>query len=70
MKAKDLELVIGVIGSEGFDYSFRDYSSFDEVKDKEFHKLRNAYKNAANKLENFLREQAEGQDLDYDELLG
>jgi len=39
---------------EGFDYCFRNYSDFDEVKDTEFHKLREAYIAAANALEEYV----------------
>jgi hypothetical protein len=41
---------------EGFDYCFRKYSSFDEVEDKEFHKLREAYIHSADKLEKYVTE--------------
>jgi hypothetical protein len=41
---------------EGFDYCFRKYSSFEEIKDPEFHKLRTSYIEAADKLEKFVTE--------------
>ena len=70
MKKQDLEYVVGSIGKEGFNYCFRDYSSFDKVKDKDFHKLRKAYVAAAEKLEDYLKEKCEENELEYDELLG
>ena len=39
---------------EGFDYCFRNYSDWEEVKDAEFHKLREAYIAAADALETYV----------------
>lgn len=39
---------------EGFDYAFRHYSSFSEVKDKKFHALREKYVAAAEALEAYI----------------
>ncbi len=50
MTKKEKKLVQSLVFSEGFDYAFRQYSAFDEVKDNEFHRLRTAYINAAAKL--------------------
>ena len=50
MKKKDREYIRDVVDNEGFDYAFRCYSSFEKVKDEEFHKLREAYIVAANAL--------------------
>jgi hypothetical protein len=41
---------------EGFDYCFRLYSDFEEIEDREFHKLREAYIDAANKLEKYVND--------------
>ncbi len=41
--------------SEGFDYAFRFYSDFSEVKDKKFHSLRKAYVKAAQALSDYCR---------------
>ena len=38
------------VENEGFDYAFRHYSDFSEVKDKKFHELRSAYVDAARAL--------------------
>jgi hypothetical protein len=40
---------------EGFDYCFDGYSSWEDVKDKEFHKLRKAYLKAKNVLETYVK---------------
>ena len=53
---KSLIEVAKKVDLEGFDYAFRDYSSFEEVKDAEFHKLREAYISAADALEAYLPE--------------
>jgi hypothetical protein len=45
----------GTIESEGFDYAFRFYSSFKDVKDKKFHSLRKAYVKAAQELSDYIR---------------
>lgn len=39
------ELVKHKISWEGFDYCFRYYSDFEEVKDEKFHELRKGYLN-------------------------
>lgn len=70
MKQKDLEDVCGKIGSEGFDYAFRCYSDFSQVKDVKFHQLRKAYTQAASDLEEYLGCAANKYNLDYDELIG
>lgn len=47
--------VNATIENEGFDYAFRHYSDFKEVKDKKFHELREAYVEAAQSLSDYLR---------------
>ena len=56
MKQQDKERVQNCIDNEGFDYAFRHYSSFEEVKDREFHKLRKAYVKAAAALAEYVGE--------------
>lgn len=46
--------VRATVENEGFDYAFRSYSDFHEVKDKKFHKLREAYLAAAKALEDYI----------------
>jgi hypothetical protein len=55
-KKDRMEGVRACIESEGFDYAFRHYSSFDDVKDKNFHALREAYVRAAQALEDYVGE--------------
>lgn len=47
------------MNDEGFDYCFRYYSDFDEIKDKKFHNLRLAYIKAAEDLEQYVHENAD-----------
>jgi hypothetical protein len=47
------ELIRHKIEWEGFDYCFNGYSNWKEIKDKEFQKLRKAYVEAAEALENW-----------------
>ena len=49
---------------EGFDYCFRGYSTWNEIKDFEFQKLRVQYVKAANKLENYIKEKYEESKLE------
>ena len=56
MNKEQKEEVLYTIDAEGFDYAFRDYSNFLQIEDEEFHKLRLAYKRAANELEAYLNE--------------
>ena len=41
--------------AEGFDYCFRSYSQWEEVRDAKFHKLRQAYLDAAEALESYVK---------------
>jgi thymidylate kinase len=42
------------MGAEGFHYCFKQYSSFEEVEDEQFHKLRKQYLEAADMLEKYV----------------
>ena len=42
------------IKNEGFHYCFAHYSNFEEVEDKEFHKLRKEYLEVSKKLEEYV----------------
>jgi len=47
------------IDAEGFDYCFEDYSNWKEIKDEEFHKLRNDYLNSMKKLREYVEKKYE-----------
>jgi hypothetical protein len=50
----DLTYLNAKMRDEGFDYCFRHYSSFDEIKDEKFHELRLKYIEIAEELENYV----------------
>ena len=43
MKPADIDYVRSKIDNEGFDYTFEGYSEFKDIKDDEFHQLRESY---------------------------
>lgn len=57
-----LNFVRQCIDFEGFDGCFVDYSDFGEIKDTEFHRLRQAYLDAREALEEYV---IENSDEDY-----
>ena len=59
-KKEDFEYVRYRMSEEGFHYCFNDFSEFNEIDDKKFHKLRIAYLKAAQELEDYINENAEG----------
>lgn len=68
MKIKDpqgpdtLAYVYHCMDAEGLDYCFRNLSNFEEVQDAEFHKLRLAYIQAADALEEYVNDQNSDQE--------
>lgn len=58
-QVEELEMVQYRMQAEGFHYCFEHYSSFEEVKDEEFHRLRLAYLEAASRLESYVTEKIE-----------
>ena len=56
---EDLTYLIAKMRDEGFDYCFRHYSSFEEIKDEKFHELRLKYIQIAEELENYVETQYE-----------
>jgi len=55
----DLAYLNAKMRDEGFDYCFRHYSSFEEIKDEKFHELRLKYIEIAEELENYVETQYE-----------
>lgn len=47
------------MSEEGFHYCFDGYSNWEEIKDNEFHKLRENYLNAAKILEDYINKKVE-----------
>lgn len=56
---ENLEYLNAKMRDEGFDYCFRHYSSFEEIKDEKFHELRLKYIQAAEELEKYVEIQHE-----------
>lgn len=54
MTGQEFKDVWARIDNEGFDYTFVHYSKFDEIKDKKFHKLREAYLTARKNFVDYL----------------
>jgi len=58
-KKEDFEYLQSKIENEGFHYCFVHYSSFKEIKDEHFHKLRKEYLRIGKALEDYINERAE-----------
>jgi uncharacterized protein YheU (UPF0270 family) len=55
---KEKRIIEDLIETEGFDYGLIEYaSSLEEVKDEEFHRLRDAYEESQTKLREYLESQ-------------
>lgn len=51
---ENFEIVKNRMVQEGFDYCFKHYSDFSEIKDEEFHKLRIDYLESSKNLEEYI----------------
>jgi hypothetical protein len=51
---EQLQFVKDCVEAEGFDYAFAFYSDFKQVKDEEFHRLRNEYLAAREALSDYI----------------
>lgn len=58
MTKKEQRRVNDCIENEGFDYAFTSYSHFEEVKDPEFHRLREAFLQARKALAEYVGSEA------------
>jgi len=47
------------MGDEGMDYCFEHYSSFEEIEDEEFHKLRNEFLESMKKIRSYVENKIE-----------
>jgi hypothetical protein len=52
---------------EGMDYCFEHYSSFEEIKDEEFHKLRLELLDNMRKIRKYVEDKIESYEEDYDD---
>lgn len=63
-----MSYVRATVDNEGFDYAFRNYSDFEEIKDEKFHELRKAYVVAAKALAEYTGcDDADSADYDEDD---
>jgi hypothetical protein len=71
-KLEDFADLNSRMNQEGLHYCFKHYSSFNDIEDDKFHKLRKAYLKAADELEKYIKDKAEkfymGDDVEFDEL--
>lgn len=58
------EMLVHKVELEGFDYCFTGYSSWKEIKDDEFQKLRKAYVDSAKALQMYVDSLSVRFDLD------
>ena len=56
------EMVDYRIRNEGIDYCFEHYSSFEEIKDEEFHKLRLEFLESMKKIREYVKNKIESYD--------
>ena len=52
--------------NEGIDYCFEHYSSFEEIKDEEFHKLRLEFLESMKKIRDYVEEKIESYEEDFE----
>jgi hypothetical protein len=51
---EDWQMVRYRMDNEGIDYCFKHYSSFEEIKDEKFHKLRNKFLTSLDEIQNYV----------------
>lgn len=54
LKPADRASILESINQEGFNYAFIDYSDFPDIKDRQFHQLREAYVKAEKALAKYV----------------
>ena len=62
---EDWQMVRYRMDNEGLEYCFKHYSSFEEIKDEEFHKLRKELLESMEKMRTFVKEKIESYTEDY-----
>jgi hypothetical protein len=63
---EDWQMVQYRMDNEGIDYCFEHYSSFEEIKDEEFHKLRLGFLESMKKIREYVKDKIESYEEDYD----
>ena len=59
---EDWTMVQYRMDNEGLEYCFEHYSSFEEIKDEEFHKLRNELLESMRKIRHYVEHKIESYD--------
>ena len=54
--------------NEGIDYCFEKYSSFEEIEDEEFHKLKNEFLDSMKKIRSYVDDKVEELKSEVDDL--
>jgi hypothetical protein len=62
---EDWQMVQYRMDNEGLEYCFKHYSSFEEIKDKEFHKLRKKLLETMERMRTFVEEKIESYTEEY-----
>ena len=53
--------------NEGIDYCFEHYSSFEEIKDEEFHKLRLEFLESMRKIREYVKDKIDNYEEEYED---
>ena len=64
---EDWQMVRYRMDNEGIDYCFEHYSSFDEIKDEEFHKLRLEFLESMRKIREYVKDKIENYEEEYED---
>jgi len=62
---EDWQAVSYRMDNEGIDYCFEHYSSFEEIKDEEFHKLRLEFLDSMKKIREYVKDKIESYEEKY-----
>lgn len=64
---EDWQMVRYRMDNEGIDYCFEHYSSFEEIKDEEFHKLRLEFLESMRKIREYVKYKIDNYEEEYED---
>jgi len=64
---EDWQMVHYRMDNEGIDYCFEHYSSFEEIKDEEFHKLRLEFLSGMKKIREYVKNKIDSYEESFDD---
>lgn len=64
---EDWQMVRYRMDNEGIDYCFEHYSSFEEIKDEEFHKLRLEFLSGMKKIREYVKNKIDSYEESFDD---